>query len=347
MVTLFTENLLIRHELTRLHHRWWRSVWLWLALFAVAINGWVCLALKMPRGHEPVDDPILYYYFTAFHACLHVLIPVAAVLATRRVVGAGRLEPLLTTPIPSRHIFWWLWVRVFVPALALLLLFYFPLYRPFPWLYAWGDVWTSTATSDHPWLGKCWEGLTDLLALLLFILPWLGCNWKRGRLVRIAIWLLGFTALFLLPILANWHPQSFQFLIMSASHDFLGHTNGRGDDIMPFHTTLACFHPLVTLPYFIGAAGWSVAAGVVAGLRPRLGLASALLLALLLGLAAEGLVLNLYFLSDFPSLYQGFMYLYVMLLFYMSTAGAFWLALKWNLLVWLSRRPLPRQDTGM
>lgn len=148
-----------------------------------------------------------------------------------------------------------------------------------------------------------------------------------------ALWAAGFLVLFVAPMLSNL-PENGLGRKLGSFGDFLGEHLGYGSNLH--------FHPAVTIPYFITSVGWGSAIGVALGLRPRKRPAIAYLILFLTIPAAEWLILQVFFpgADQYSGLYKPWQFLYFMLMFYSLSCGAFWMALKWRLIKYLSDRPI-------
>jgi hypothetical protein len=209
-------------------------------------------------------------------------------------------------------------MRTFVPCTVFLLAIYFALYLPFPWLHHFSMVHDFFEDSGETFDPRAWldslplEMIVNLLIVLWFFRPW-----SRSRGVGIFLFVLSFVGLFWIPYL---------------------HILMEDDFPSKYFSSYAHFHPLITIPYFLISAAWSAGVGTCLGLRHRRLNLKSILLVLLFVPAVEWGVLHIVFITEMLDLYQEWMFLYAMLVFYMIPLGAFWMGLKWNLLIGLSRR---------
>ncbi|MBI3737001.1 hypothetical protein HY256_10870 [Candidatus Sumerlaeota bacterium] len=337
-----THNILIQRDWRAVKADWLRRPFVWLVLLIGAVQFFVCLNWEAILGSSPRDPDDLIWYFTAFHLFIHFVVPLGALRLVREPRLRGKLDELRPTPIPQNHIFWWLWMKVFVPAIVVLLVLYFPLYIPFPWLHL---VSISLFDDPEPKLYSGYWPVCFPIALMmegagvgLFFLPWIKRKSDRWLLWLIAILLLGCWAMFSL------HAESW---VRSAIAAWLG--DGVDDAevfwlLQPLHTHI---HPLITLSYFMISIGWGAALGIYLGLSPSRSSAQSLWLLLLFGPLSEWGVYHLFALeyafggSGDPGpwgLYNILGANYLMLIFYMLGTGSLWMGIKWNLMIWLSRK---------
>ncbi len=320
MLDTLTKNLLVRRDARRLRRTWHRRWWVWGLATLGTVQLVFCWKIEifLGRSVKQDHDKILYYYFTGFHIYLQILLPLFAIVLTRSFASQDRLEKYLVTPIPPVHILWHLWLRVFLLGLVVILILYFPLWIPSPWLYA---GWPLDEPEFH-WA----EVVADILIISLFLLPWI-----RSRNVSRVIWTLSFAGLFVFPYVLIHFEKSLKEVFADMPLD------GELFEPYGFTASYARWHPLITLSYFVTSSAWSAGVGVALALRLRKGLGPAFLVAMLLVPLAEWGVYHLVLLDDSEDLYDDSMFLYFMLSFYMLTFGAFWMALKWRLLMSLSR----------
>lgn len=310
----FSANILIQRAWRNFNGPWRhrRLAWAILSLgFAQALFWLLAESLLGRRLERAVDEPIFYYYFLGFHFFIHLFVPIYAFNLVRRPATRSKIDAALVTPLPHRDLFWWLWIRSFAPWIALVCLFYIAMWWPFPWLYAFGSA-------GEYWEGDDWgvrlgpELACNALIVAFFVLPWI-----TSRLIRRSVLVLSTSFLFALSTVLFWISES--LLTASTAH----------------------FHPLVTIPYFVFSLAWGAALGVYVGLNFARDINKAAILIVVMGPLAEWLVLNVFYLTRLDELYDGMSALVVMLQFYMLSAGAYWMGLKWNLLIAMSRRKIP------
>ena len=325
MLDALTKNLLIRRDTRRLRRTWYRRPWIWALAAVGVIQLAFCWKMEAILG-RPVDqgynEGLLFYYFIGFHVFLQILLPLAAIFLTHRPGLRHRVEEYLVTTIPARHIFWHLWLRVALPGLTLVLILYFPLWMRFPWLY---EVEPEHIVSDRP--DVLFELVNDALILGLIFSIWL-----RSKLLRRLIWICASLFLFILPIALilidpKFKVYVFAFFPTDFSVDF--------EELCV--TSYARWHPLITLSYFITSTAWSTGVGVALVLRSSGGPGRAIWRAILLIPLPEWGILHILVFDEWVSLYGSLWFLVAMLQFYMFGIGAFWMALKWRLLMSLSR----------
>jgi hypothetical protein len=180
----------------------------------------------------------------------------------------------------------------------------------------------------------------DALFLILFFLPW-----ARNRGVRIGSLVASAILLYFIPLSWGHFPSIREGLLTIFGRDSYlvrgGDFNPLSDEL-GLYGTHAQFHPAVTLLYFLITAAWSAAIGVTLGLRSRLTREKAITLLLLLGPTVEW---GAYFLAFFlevldRKLITDWMFLWLMLSFYLTPMAILWMGIKWNLLFYLSRKPI-------
>ena len=146
--------------------------------------------------------------------------------------------------------------------------------------------------------------LYDLVFLFLLFLPW----------IRIGRW-----------IILIWIP-AILFMVLPI---YLGY---RVEELTGYGSIL---HPLVTLKYFVISTIWVTAITIYFGTNQTRNNALNFLLVLMCTLVAE-FIMNLIFFPEIRSLYT-LEYLIGMFFFYVCSVGYFWIALKWNLFIYLLR----------
>lgn len=311
---LFPNNILIQRGWKSLNASWRHSplVWAILILGAAQTLFWLLAESILGRPLEQaVDEPIFFYYFLGFHLFIHCFVPIYAFNLVRRPATRSKVDAALVTPMPHRDIFWWLWIRSFAPWIVLVLIFYFAMWRPFPWLYAFGN-------GGEYWDADGWRvKVVSELGCTALIIGFFALPWIKSRPIRRFVLVLSFSILFVLSI------------ALFGKFDF------------PLAAFTIHFHPLVTIPYFIFSIAWGAALGVFVALNFSGDINKAAILIIVMGPLAEWLVLNVFYLPKLDELYDGWWGLVAMLQFYMVSAGAFWMGLKWNLLIAMSRRRIP------
>ncbi len=129
--------------------------------------------------------------------------------------------------------------------------------------------------------------------------------------------------------------------------DFGGDTSSPlTNHYMVFATSYAHWHPLITILYFFISIGWNSALAVWLGLRYGRMTPQSLGILLLGGPIAEWcaqqIVIAVQFGTEWKivAFYEPFTLCWMMLVFYSLSFGAFWMAVKWNLMIALGRRKL-------
>lgn len=336
----FTRNILIRSDWRRLNREWIRKPLVHLTVFG-ALAFWIICSVA-GSTHEKLNERWVYYPFAAFHVLLQFFIPLRSLALARSSLQSGRIEACLVTPIPHRHIFWWLWLRGF-SHVAIVLAFYFPLYWVSGWLYGagnpieWGaeEILKSRPPKWPPLQPPSLaEIMCDMLVIWLLDLPWI-----KGIGLRIFLWALAFAGLCFLP---RGDSAFLYYRVGGPLSTWFGHRTGPITPDIIYTASYIHLHALVTLLYFFAAAGYGAAVGVFVGLRRGLGSMGAAALVLFLG---PGLELLVYMLTitkprDLLGSIASFEILYTMLTFHIFSYGALWMGIKWNLLIYLSRRKI-------
>lgn len=288
-------------------------------LLVLVVGGLHFIGYMIARlGFEFVDEdiaPALYFYFTGFHLWLFVAVPLIVWWQARQF-RVYRLDELRMTLIPERTVLLTAWLGAVIKPLVFLL----PLYLSLLWTYRWlinfepfSPFWNHDPTQIH-WLISYIISHLGIIALLLFPL----FRPRRLRKIVLAV-ILG-------------------FIVLGAVGTIL-----TGDGSLGIH---ALFYPTVTLSYFLMTIGLNSLLAIRVGLSPRNTYAgSKSIPGVFIPLAAEAIMIIVYVLlieGDLEKLFGGWTFLFYMLIFYIGMEGAVWMALKWNLIWWMLRRPLKR-----
>lgn len=328
--------MLIRHELRKFITPRKSGVLLILIGILLCV---VCRDLKI-SGYN--DYSLAMLSFTAFHIYLLCGIPWLTWRSMREPDMLQHVEALRLTPIPDSAILRSLWLRCLLRGGVPLLVFYFPLWIVYDWLYA--DPMYGGGGSDISRVNRiiitAWEFLADLAIVGLVALPFV-----RRRFARRILMAAGILFLFVLPratdlITARLLPYFNLYPILEI--------NGQEWHFPEFaYTSHARLHPIITLSYFFVTAAFSAALGVHCGLRYRSGdraVVGMILCGLIMEVAAWHIAAGHTSFTSVGEIWGGledFQFLLHMLNFYSLSFGALWMCIKWNLVFLLLRKPIP------
>lgn len=330
------KNILIQRDLRNLNRNWFRRP-LIVGLIVAAIPFWLaCIYLGALEDHGP--EWLLWYGFAAFHLFVHVFIPFRSIRVARNARTDGLIDLCRITPIQHKDLFWCLWLRGF-GYLAFLLMFYLPLFFLFAWLYALGEPgeaeWGVARLDQTRLEAISWrfpvlsELIIDQFIFLVLLIPWVKSKTARAFLIAGA-----FVGMVGVPILDS---TMLDLRILKAF-------SSDGAQPQFYWGSYAHAHPAVTLLYFISTAAYGAAIGVWAGIRYYADAAKAIILVALLGpileFATQTIFSGSWDVHSFGGLIS-WMMLYIMLMFYISSVGAFWMGMKWIVLIFISRLKLP------
>ncbi|MBI3737000.1 hypothetical protein HY256_10865 [Candidatus Sumerlaeota bacterium] len=352
-----TSNLLIQRDWRALNRRW-RHPLVRNLLSIALIQIVVCSAYAWIReGHlHGEEDLLLLFYFSLIHLFIHLAVPWNALKQVQSPRMRAQIDEICVTPTPPKHIFWWLWMRSFAPAIAFVMAVYLPTLLAYPWLYETnplGDLMDRKVPGRWPYF-LTGEIISDVFMIAMLCLPWI-----RFRTFRLAILIACFA------FLAGWALVSVQAqeTVRTAVLSYLKIPDTAGkiskdekgnwmikDDPTPYELSncemvfagsYARWHPLITNLYFFISIGWMVALATALGLRYPSSSSKPFWLLLIFGPLCEWLAYHVAFGAKSLDLYTSIIGpLWLMLLFYSMSFGIFWMGIKWNLMIWLSRKKI-------